>query len=454
MHSLLAALQELPQETLSFEALGRWVRQFPFDTLPYKDYLPTIDRTDDYSRNILTLEPLEAVLIYWPPEVRSAIHHHQGFYGYVVVLEGMLQDRTFTEKGDTLHEGRLMQAFAGGIIDEPDGVIHELGNVSPRQPAVTLHLYYPALETMAGMRIFDLAQQRVGVLNATAANASWANPDSAFASIQSNAFTYVPPRASHRMVVVQPKPAPDVIYRMLAEYYDEQAHSYDLFDLEHATRQPYTETINRLIGEDLCGRHTAQLLDVAVGTGRRALSIRHHAQCEYAITGVDMSAEMCAIARQRGIHAIHGRWLDVNPGPANHFDAVTFLYAFGHIATHALRVATLQKIYRHLQPGGRLYIDLFNAHDRHEWGPKALEAFDQRHLEKEGYERGDVFYQKTGGQAIAFVHYFTEEGVRQLLTEVGFRLVRLQYIGYVHRSGEVVDTSTDGFFFVIAEKPV
>lgn len=451
MQSLLDALSALEDKDLNYHALGQWVRAFPFRELLYESYLPKADNNYDYARNILTLKPLEAVLIYWPPGVRSAIHHHEGFYGYVVVLEGMLQDRTFTFKDKVLKEDRVLQAFAGGIIDEPDGVIHELGNIDPDKPAVTLHLYYPALESLEGLRIFDLDKLRIGTLNDSAPTASWHNPETCFASIEEQAFTLAQPKASHRMVLVQPKPDPETIYAMLARYYDEQAHDYDNFDLEHKTRKPYTETINRLIGQDLCRHQAHQVLDVAVGTGRRAVAIRTVAQCDYGITGIDMSREMCRIAEKRGIDARHGRWLDIDLGEEQ-FDAATFLYAFGHIATSELRLQTLRKIHRHLKPEGRLYLDLFNLHDQSEWGPAALKAYAEEGLDRYGYEKGDVFYKKSGGTASAFVHYFTEEGARDLLQTAGFTIESIQYIGYVHDAGQIVDEAKNGFFFITAMK--
>lgn len=451
MQSLLDALSSFEDKDLTYHALGQWVRSFPFTQLDYQPYLPKADRADDYARNILTLEPLEAVLIHWPPGVRSAVHHHEGFYGYVVVLEGMLQDRTFTYRDKVLKEDRVLQAFAGGIIDEPDGVIHELGNIDPDQPAVTLHLYYPPLETLEGLRIFDLDKRRIGTLNETAPTASWQNPIECFSSLEENAFTLTKPAASHRMVLVQPKPDAETIYTMLARYYDEQAHDYDNFDLEHKTRKPYTETINRLIGQDLCRHDAHKVLDVAVGTGRRAVAIRTLALCEYDITGIDMSQEMCRIAESRGIDARHGRWLDIDLGEEQ-FDAATFLYAFGHIATGELRLQTLKKIHAHLRPGGRLYLDLFNLHDQSEWGPSALQAYEEENLARFGYEKGDVFYKKTSGTASAFVHYFTEEGARDLLQAAGFSIESIQYIGYVHDAGQLVDEAQKGFFFITASK--
>lgn len=451
MQSLLDALSSFEEKDLTYHALGQWVTSFSLTAIDYQPHLPAVNNPNDYARNILLLEPLEAVLIYWPPGVRSAIHHHQGFYGYVVVLEGMLQDRTFTFAGKVLKEDRVLQAFPGGIIDEPDGVLHELGNIDPGKPAVTLHLYHPALETLEGLRIFDLEHKRIGVLNAFAPTASWKNAGECFAAIEENAFTLAKPAASHRMVQVQPKPDPETIYAMLARYYNEQAHDYDHFDLDHATRKPYTETINRLIGQDLCRQQAHKLLDVAVGTGRRAVSIRKRSQCSYAITGIDMSREMCRIAESRGIDARCGRWLDIDLGDEQ-FDAATFLYAFGHIATADLRLLTLQKINRYLKPGGRLYMDLFNLHDDSEWGPSALQAFEEERLEKFGYEKGDVFYKKTGGVSAAFVHYFTEEDARKLLAAAGFTIESIRYIGYVHQAGKIVDDPSKGFFFITASK--
>ena len=71
-----------------------------------------------------------------------------------------------------------------------------------------------------------------------------------------------------------------------------------------------------------------------------------------------------------------------------HYDAVAFLYAFGHIPTLEERRKSLNKVRDALRPGGRFYFDVFNADNPNEWGPEALRLFDHLNLAGEGYERG------------------------------------------------------------------
>lgn len=450
MNELQERLRDLQPHQLTFEGLEKVVQSIAFDQLDYETHLPKPTRADDYARNILVLDPLECVLIYWPPGVHSAIHHHEGFYGYVQVLKGAFEDIVYDWNGEVLREKKVSHCLEGGLIDEPDGVIHQLGNASEEEGAVTMHFYYPALETMEGMRIFDLEQRRLGILNEQGSTASWSNPPEAFERIDENAFTYEPPHRSHKIVLVKPKPDPDTIAEFLADYYDEQAHEYDDFDLMDPTRRPYTKTIDRLVAEGLKKHPIKSMLAIAVGTGRRAIDIREQSGLDYGITGIDMSNEMCGLAAQKGIRTHHGTWMGVDMDADAQFDVATFLYAFGHIPTDELRRSTLRKLHQHLKPGARFYFDAFNVEDESEWGPKALAAYQNERMDKFGYEPGDVFYQKTGGAAIAFLHYFSEGKLRELLKDCGFSIASVRYVGYVRRSGEIVESPKEGFFFVEA----
>ena len=81
---------------------------------------------------------------------------------------------------------------------------------------------------------------------------------------------------------------------------------------------------------------------------------------------LDMSANMIVEAQKRGFTGINAPFLSAEL-PKDHFDAVYFLYAFGHISSNALRIQTLEKIYSQLKPGGRFYFDVFDIDNKHEW---------------------------------------------------------------------------------------
>lgn len=432
---------------VNYGTLGEFVYNYDYRHLEYMAHLPEITTPHDYARNILLLEPLEVVLLHWPPKVESAIHYHKGFYGYVKVMEGACMDLVYELKGRKIREQKESICLAGGIVDEPDGTIHKIVNPSGEARLVTIHFYHPALESFKGMKIYDLEKGRIGTLSEKARTASW---QADFEQVEENAFTFQPHSHSHRIVYVKPKPDADTIRNMLGEYYDEQATEYDDFDVRHPTRSKYTGRVNELIAEDLRQQNNIEnLLCIACGTGRRGLDIKKMSGHDMKITGVDMSSGMCEIAGKKGVTTINKTWLDAPV--QDEFDAATFLYAFGHIPTEEERIASLRKIHHHLRKGGALYFDAFSLHDKNEWGPRALEAYESE-LKDYGYQEGDVFYKKTGGDAVAFVHYFSLDQIKKLVRESGFRLAKITCVGYVANSGEIVDSGEEGFFFVKAVK--
>lgn len=451
---LVNYFSRLQKHQLTFEELGDVVRSIEWKDLDYQEYLPEIDNSFNYSRNILLLEPLELVLLRWPEGVESGIHWHEGFYGYVVCLEGVCDNVTYFLHDNVLKEDLVIRGIQDGIIEEKDGVIHKLCNPSHQNETVTLHIYYPTLETFQGMKIFDIENGRIGVLNEDAGSASWEEPKAHFSKIVENAFHFQShfdrKKSSHRLFPVIPKPNSETITKMLQDYYDEQAHEYDFFDTQHPSRNAYTEKVNSLIAERINELDVKCYLDLACGTGRRALKIKKLAQTNYKVTGVDLSPEMCEVARQKGIETSCNSWKTYEY-PENHFDVVSFLYAFGHVCSRQNRLEALKSIYRTLKPGGYLFFDVFNLDDKTEWGPNAMKAYQSLRLADAGYEKGDVFYKKENGNAVAYLHYFTEIEVRDMLDEAGFVTENIMHIGYVHQPGKILSDG-NGSLFVIARK--
>lgn len=463
MEDFLKDIARLDPKAMTYESLGEFLYGYDFRGMDLSDIMPPVPTPGSYSRNILTLEPLEVALLRWPPGAESAVHFHSGFYGYVIVLQGEGADIVYREhqapEGHStpayLDEQRLALIGAGGVLHEPDGTIHKIVNPSPEAELLSLHIYYPALENLDGLVLYDLEKGRIGELGPDADCASWTEPEGCFKRIENKAFECrswpeAHPKSSHRVVVFKPKPGPATIQAMISEYYDEQAAVYDFFDFRHPTRKAYTHRINHLVADAIKARPAVQsLLGVACGTGRRVSDIRELSGRDLAVTGVDMSPGMVAVARERGLDMVEGNWLDADLGERR-FDAAIFLYSFGHICSRADRLAALRKLHQHLVPGGLLCVDLFNREDRHEWGPRAMHTFEQERLADAGFEPGDVFYRKADGKATAFLHYFSEPDLRALWAEAGFKVEAVRYVGYTHASGELLDDARDGFFFVEA----
>lgn len=458
MLQVLESLKVFNKEQMTYESLGKVVRGLKNHQPEFKDYLPEVTGAEIYSRNILCLKPLECALLRWPPGAESAVHHHKGFWGYVWVLEGTCENIEYKLNDDHMLVSGQLLARSGGVIDEPDGTIHKIRNASDNEELVTVHFYYPALETLDGLAVYDLKGGRIGTLNEDADTASFREPEEHFREIEENAFEYTPTTErknvpSHTMCPVVPKPESIEIQEMIGEYYAEQAQSYDFFDLAHRSRKDYIKRINQLIAEYLKPTEPFQnMLELACGTGRRAVKIRELTGREYAITGVDLSEEMCSHARKRGLNTHIGNWLELKI-PERLFDAATILYAFGHIPHHAERLESLRKIHRHLRTGAHLFLDVFNLDDQNEWGPRAKSAFKKLHMDEFGFELGDVFYKKTGGEAVAFLHYFTENELRDLLVQSGFFVEKIYHIGYVHESGKILGGNQNkGALFAVARR--
>lgn len=447
-------IQRIKQETpkdFDFDWLHRFVRSIDLEKLDLEGAVPPCDASSgNYARNILLMDPFEVVLLHWPPGVESAIHHHEGFWGHVLCVEGEVENVEFVHDAEAreLRELRALRVRRGGILPEPDGTIHKIANADDAAALVTLHFYAPALESLDGMVLYDAERQWRGELNERATTASFHQDEGAFRSLEKDAFTFVPlgsvaEHGTHQLYPVIPKPSPEEITESLREYYAEQADEYDALDEESAVRKAYTEGIDRLIAADLAALSPRNALHIACGTGRRAATIRRYSGLDYNIEGIDISHSMVAQARQRGIEARIAVWNEVDAG-RDRYDAVTLLYAFGHIPSEEERRRSLRKVSEVLRPGGRFYMDVFNVENPKEWGPEALHLFEELKLEEEGYESGDLFYRRHEGRGVAFLHYCTPTGIAAMVEECGLRIVREHRIGYTHRPGETLSAGDPG----------
>lgn len=461
MRNLVEQIRQHTPADFDFDWLGRFVRGIDCSALDYATTVPEYDAgSGNYARNILLMDPFEVVVLHWPPGVESAIHHHEGFWGYVLCLEGEVEnvEYTFDAERKELREKGALRVRAGGVLPEPDGTIHKIVNPSAESPLITVHFYAPALEDLDGMVLFDAEKGWRGELNATATTASFHQDEAGFRSLEKGAFTYIPMsdtpgNSTHMLYPLIPKPDRGAIMSSISAYYAEQAELYDHLDDESEKRRLYTGSIDSIIAKDLRECGPKRMLHIGCGTGRRAVDIRQQSGLDYVLEGVDISSSMVQHAKERGVDARIGMWNEctVTPGA---YDAIAFLYAFGHIPNRAERKRSLSKVYQALKPGGRFYFDVFNVENPHEWGPEAVRIFDELNLQEEGYECGDVFYKRHDGEAVAFLHYTTRERMEDLVASCGLRVVEVYRIGYVEQSGQALDLSeSGGNLLLVVEKP-
>jgi demethylmenaquinone methyltransferase/2-methoxy-6-polyprenyl-1,4-benzoquinol methylase len=106
-----------------------------------------------------------------------------------------------------------------------------------------------------------------------------------------------------------------------------------------------------------------RVLDVATGTGAVALELIKRG---HTVVGIDQSAEMLAVARQRlpGVE-LHEGSAEQLPFADAEFDALTFTYLFRYVADPA---ATLRELARVVKPGGVVAMQEFGL-PRGVWRP-------------------------------------------------------------------------------------
>jgi ubiquinone/menaquinone biosynthesis C-methylase UbiE/predicted metal-dependent enzyme (double-stranded beta helix superfamily) len=453
--SLVKNLKNVGPVPLNYESLCAWVESYDWQTMDWESLLPAVEDQTDYARNILCLEPFEVVLIQWPPGVESAVHHHEGFWGAVVCLSGELENVAYEFKQNNLHIKEIIQAIPRGIVAEPDGTLHKIRNGSDSESLVTLHFYSPALADLDGLVLYDLPSGKRFTCNSLAPTASVALDPSFYHLVEPDAFEFVAPSdASHFHCNILPKPTPHAIEQMVSDYYAEHASVYDAQDFQVLKRSRYTSAIDDRIVRCFHNLNDIQqikrVMHFACGTGRRAVSIRELAFLQYEMHGVDLCQEMADQAQKRGVQVEVASLIDIELRPHwSSFDAITLLYAFGHLPNRGIRMQILKTAHRMLRSGGQLIFDVFDAADPGEWGPDAIRQFEEQRLGSQGYEKGDVFYKRTKGEELAFMHYCDRKTLEGVILEAGFESVEMTIIGYDQNSGEEAET---GKLFVVAKK--
>jgi SAM-dependent methyltransferase len=189
--------------------------------------------------------------------------------------------------------------------------------------------------------------------------------------------------------------------------------------------------------EEYCPR-PGRLLDLGCGTGRLLVPF---ARRGYRLLGVDLSAEMLAVARQKAEAAgVAGHLLRANLAELDClcegcFDYAACLFStLGMVVGLAARRRVVGHAFRVLRPGGRFVLHVhnrwFNAWDR---GGRAwllrdwLRGFGAGGVSRPGgQERGDRVMPVHQGVAGLTLHLFTRREAVRLLTDAGFRVLEVR----------------------------
>lgn len=114
----------------------------------------------------------------------------------------------------------------------------------------------------------------------------------------------------------------------------------------------------KMLGEEhrgwACSQATGETLEVAIGTG---LNLPHYPP-EVALTGIDLSPEMLALARDRAVELDRSVVLqeadaEALPFPDASFDTVVCTYSLCNVPDDSKAIREMQRV---LKPGGRLIL--------------------------------------------------------------------------------------------------
>lgn len=140
-------------------------------------------------------------------------------------------------------------------------------------------------------------------------------------------------------------------------------HVAEYYDFEYAGSRMLQQDVPFFLGQ--LPRRRQTVLELCVGTGRAAIPI---AQAGHRVVGVDYAKDMLRIARRkrdavglsdRQLELRHEHVLKLELG--RRFDWVCFFFnTFLSFATLEQQDRLLQLIRRHLKPGGRFWLDVFN----------------------------------------------------------------------------------------------
>lgn len=146
---------------LTFES---WVEAYNFGSLHgyfwegfiqrrYKN-LPPAQRRPYYKKVVVSADDSCIVFIVWTPEGKTRPHKHGGSGAKIHVLKGALMQDLFAvwnESGEVLEQ--VMHLEGEEFCEDPE-TVHRIGNASPFDWAVSLHLFEPPLTEM---EVYDFA---------------------------------------------------------------------------------------------------------------------------------------------------------------------------------------------------------------------------------------------------------------------------------------------------------
>jgi len=254
---------------------------------------------------------------------------------------------------------------------------------------------------------------------------------------------------THEMIFYPQKPDNDKIMKMIKQYFNSEASTYDSYNQATEKRKKFLNKIDWLVAQELRGlKKLKKILSIACGTCFREEKIRSMTEHSFSITGIDLSSEMCRIAKAKGHDVFEGDWLEIDLNGAT-FDLVLFLYSIGLCPSQKSRVQFMSKVAKSLKPGGIFFFDVMNINDVTEWGPEIQKEFQEKKLSENGYDLGDVFYRRIGADEVAFFHYFSDKEIEELVAGAGLEIIKRYYIDCNTNYGELCAPDRGAILYMV-----
>ncbi len=131
---------------------------------------PRFDPAQRWYHRLASTPDLEVWLLTWLPGQGTDLHDHGGSAGAFVVVEGLLTETTVaTTAGSSRSQLADVQVAAGTGRWFGSHHIHQITNPGSR-PAVSVHVYGPALKTMTRYR---LEEDQLRIASVERAGVSW-----------------------------------------------------------------------------------------------------------------------------------------------------------------------------------------------------------------------------------------------------------------------------------------
>jgi SAM-dependent methyltransferase len=216
--------------------------------------------------------------------------------------------------------------------------------------------------------------------------------------------------------------------------------------------------IDRRFVEEHAGARPGRLIDLGCGTGRLLVPF---AQRSWFALGVDLSAEMLAVARDKArlagvtVELLQANLTELDALADGSFDLAACLFStLGMVIGADMRERVVRHAFRLLRPGGRFVLHVhnrwFNA-----WEPAGRRWLLGELFRRHG--RGDRHMPPHQGIAGLVLHLFTRREAVGLLSRAGFHIVEVRPVS-LRRDGRLACPWWFGWlraygYLIAAERP-